>query len=98
MGSIRNRISALRVKQRNMYEEHGWGLPEGGASHSTKKPKATPSKRGAGTGDGAEAETPTKKARTARRKKPATPEKDSGGEDDEEVGDEIVKEEEIDEV
>ncbi|KAF2847304.1 hypothetical protein T440DRAFT_212253 [Plenodomus tracheiphilus IPT5] len=62
-GSIRNRISKLRVLQRNLYEELGWELPEGGAGHSSKKtatstatttaatatPKKTPSKKRAGS-------------------------------------------------
>lgn len=87
-GSIRNRISALRVKQRNLYEERGWELPDGAAGHSAKKAKATPSKR-ASDEDG-EPETPSKKPRADRKKKTAisqTPErKDSGaeGEDDDE--------------
>ena len=38
-GSIRNRISALRVKQRDHYEKLGWKLPDGGAVHSAKKTK-----------------------------------------------------------
>ncbi|KAH4812793.1 hypothetical protein HBH61_079900 [Parastagonospora nodorum] len=54
VGSIRNRISALRVKQRNLYEEMGWDVPEGGAGHSAKK------KRGAEGGDEG---TPSKKPR-----------------------------------
>lgn len=69
MGGIRNRISALRVKQRNMYEERGWQLPEGGAGYSSKKSKATPSKRAAG--EEGEVETPTKKPRASRKKKVA---------------------------
>ncbi len=43
-GSIRNRISALRVKQRDLYESLGWDLPSGGAGHSTKKTPSKPSK------------------------------------------------------
>ncbi|KAH9860275.1 hypothetical protein IAQ61_012060 [Plenodomus lingam] len=77
-GSIRNRVSKLRVQQRTLYEELGWELPEGGAtkrtanaSGSSGTPTATPKKRvagvgaGAGPADGLEAEqgTPTKKAR-----------------------------------
>ena len=63
------------------------------ADHSTKKPKATPSKRAAGTEDRGEPETPTKKPRAPRKKesKSATPE------DDEDMGD-GVKKEELDEV
>jgi hypothetical protein len=45
-GSIRNRISALRVKQRNLYESLGWDVPEGGAGHSAKKKEpVTPRKK-----------------------------------------------------
>ncbi|KAF3038103.1 hypothetical protein E8E12_004028 [Didymella heteroderae] len=69
VGSIRNRISALRVKQRNMYEERGWQLPEGGAGHSAKKAKAATSKRAAGDELGGEPATPTKKSRAHRKKK-----------------------------
>jgi hypothetical protein len=69
-----------------MYEERGWELPEGGAGHSIKKAKSTPSKR-ASDEDG-EPETPRKKPNTPRKKKDMksqTPErKDSGAEDGEE--------------
>jgi hypothetical protein len=96
VGSIRNRISTLRVKQRNMYEEKGWELPEGGAGHSTKKAKVTPSKRAAGDEEGGEPETPTKKPRAARKKKEtksATPEeKGSAADDDEEMGNGVKEE------
>lgn len=78
-----------------MYEELGWELPNGATP--AKKGKATPSKRVAHEA-GAEAETPTKKPRTPRKKKSATPEKDNGAEDDEEMGEGVKKEEEIDEV
>ncbi|KAF1915408.1 hypothetical protein BDU57DRAFT_429868, partial [Ampelomyces quisqualis] len=55
-GSIRNRISALRVKQRNLYEGLGWDVPEGGAGHSAKKS----GKRG-GSEEERGMETPSKK-------------------------------------
>lgn len=100
MGSIRNRISALRVKQRNMYEKHGWELPEGGAGHSAKKAKTTPSKRVA-DGEDVESETPTKKPRASRKKKQsksASPEKRSAAEDEEEMTDSVKMKEEIDEI
>ncbi|CAN9365395.1 unnamed protein product [Alternaria alternata] len=75
-GSIRNRISALRVKQRDLYLELSWELPEGGAGHSAKKasknstPKiGTPKRKvdggfddGSGEG-GEEVKTPSKKPR-----------------------------------
>lgn len=99
VGSIRNRISALRVKQRNLYEENGWELPEGGAGHSAKKSKETPSKRG--PDDGEEQETPTKKPRTPRAKKgkkvdePKSDEGEPEGEVEVDVG---VKEEVIEEM
>lgn len=98
-GSIRNRISALRVKQRDLYSDLGWTLPEGGAGHSAKKIKATPSKRAAG-GDGGVPETPTKKPRAPRKKesKFASPEKmDTATDDDEDIGG-GVKQEDFDQV
>jgi hypothetical protein len=82
LGSIRNRISSLRVKQRNLYESLGWELPDGGATSRkraagddgegtpVKKARAkkgeTPSKRG---GDGDDEGTPVKKARANKVKK-----------------------------
>ncbi|KAE8850685.1 hypothetical protein PTNB73_00297 [Pyrenophora teres f. teres] len=75
-GSIRNRISALRVKQRDFYESMGWTLPEGGATKKTPSKKKTPIKRDAedaGVDDAEEAEqTPSKKPRA---RKPKTPSK-----------------------
>ncbi|KAF2128346.1 hypothetical protein P153DRAFT_404397 [Dothidotthia symphoricarpi CBS 119687] len=74
-GSIRNRISALRVKQRTLYDDLKWELPEGGAGHSAKKKKRELS--------GAEEGTPTKKARVKKGKgsdgEGGTPAKKSGG-------------------
>lgn len=79
-----------------MYEELGWELPNGTATPA-KKGKATPSKRAAGDEEGDEPETPTKKPRAPRKKKEtksATPEKkDSGAEDDREMGDGVKKQE-----
>ncbi|CAG5188750.1 uncharacterized protein ALTATR162_LOCUS12024 [Alternaria atra] len=85
IGSIRNRISTLRVKQRDLYLELSWELPEGGAGHSAKKTaKTTPRKTasakkrtadaiGDGFGDegenGEEIETPSKKPRARKGKK-----------------------------
>lgn len=63
-GSIRNRISALRVKQRDMYEEAGWMLPEGGA---LKKPSMPAKRKKTALEDGADAETPTKKGRGEKK-------------------------------
>lgn len=87
-GSIRNRISALRVKQRDLYLELNWDLPEGAAGHSAKKnsgtrpgtstPKTgTPKKRAADAdaGEEGEAGTPSKKPR-ARKAKAGKKEKD----------------------
>ncbi|EFQ87690.1 hypothetical protein CFE70_001693 [Pyrenophora teres f. teres 0-1] len=75
-GSIHNRISALRVKQRDFYESMGWTLPEGGATKKTPSKKKTPIKRDAedaGVDDAEEAEqTPSKKPRA---RKPKTPSK-----------------------
>ncbi|KAH7348083.1 hypothetical protein BKA66DRAFT_601479 [Pyrenochaeta sp. MPI-SDFR-AT-0127] len=65
-GSIRNRISALRVKQRDLYDGLNWELPDGGAGHSAKKPRG--GKRAADD-DGGEPETPTKKPRAKKAKK-----------------------------
>jgi hypothetical protein len=81
-GSIRNRISALRVKQRDLYLELSWELPEGGAGHSAKKasknstPKTGTPKRkadggfddGSGEGGGEEVKTPSKKPRGRKPK------------------------------
>ncbi|KAL1793747.1 hypothetical protein ACET3X_008729 [Alternaria dauci] len=94
VGSIRNRISMLRVKQRDLYLELAWELPEGGAGHSamkaTKNGSATP-KNGTPRGkkrvaDGAfddvsgeEVKTPSKKAR-GRKAKGVEKEKESGEE------------------
>jgi hypothetical protein len=64
-GGIRNRISALRVKQRTLYEQLGWQLPEGVANHSAKKSKKE--KRGAG--DEAEMQTPSKKPKANQVKR-----------------------------
>ncbi|KAJ4367161.1 hypothetical protein N0V83_007691 [Neocucurbitaria cava] len=83
-GAIRNRISGLRVKQRDLYEKLGWELPEGGAGHSAKKPKGGKrgvSEDGGGAG-GAEPETPSKKPRVKKAKKEAAAKK---GEDSEEM-------------
>ncbi|KAJ4989380.1 hypothetical protein SVAN01_05105 [Stagonosporopsis vannaccii] len=106
VGSIRNRISALRVKQRNMYEELGWVLPEGGAGHSAKKTKAKKAapqtkgslKRGASEGDDDDLpETPLKKPCAPRKKEDGRAErKDSMVEEEEETG--LVKEEPEEEV
>ncbi|KAI4918659.1 hypothetical protein J4E90_003046 [Alternaria incomplexa] len=79
IGSIRNRISALRVKQRDLYLELSWDLPEGGAGHSAKKTATTPRKTPGGKkrgvdaveGDGLdedEVATPSKKPRAKKAK------------------------------
>ncbi|KAH7087694.1 hypothetical protein FB567DRAFT_592363 [Paraphoma chrysanthemicola] len=76
-GSIRNRISTLRVKQRNMYEALKWQLPEGGATKKT-----SPKKRGAAGADddgSGEQETPTKKARKKKGVKEEKVESESEG-------------------
>jgi hypothetical protein len=89
VGSIRNRISALRVKQRNLYEEMGWEVPEGGAGQSVKK------KRGAeGTEeDGKKAKAPrARKGKKVEEVKSAEGEGESEGEIGGGVG---VKEEQV---
>ncbi|KAL5121762.1 hypothetical protein ACEQ8H_000449 [Pleosporales sp. CAS-2024a] len=77
-GSIRNRVSALRVKQRNLYEAMGWAVPEGGAAHSAKKKRgadgATPSKKRAVHDDDEHEHehdegTPSKRARAPKSRK-----------------------------
>jgi hypothetical protein len=70
-GSIRNRMFALHVKQRNLYEDLGWDVPEGGATRKKETPK-TPKKRAAGE-DGDEG-TPSKKSRAKKVRKEVTPE------------------------
>ncbi|EUC44127.1 hypothetical protein COCMIDRAFT_27514 [Bipolaris oryzae ATCC 44560] len=71
VGSIRNHISILRIKQRDLYEQLGWTLPEGGTGPSTQK--KTPKKR---TADGSEAgdtarDTLSKKTPRSARKRSA---------------------------
>ncbi|KAH8632693.1 hypothetical protein IG631_11327 [Alternaria alternata] len=104
-GSIRNRISALRVKQRDLYLELSWELPEGGAGHSAKKasknstPKTGTPKRkadggfddGSGEGGGDEVKTPSKKPR-GRKPKAEVKEKsvEKDGEEDVEVEEDYV--------
>jgi hypothetical protein len=86
-GSIRNRISALRVKQRNLYEELGWDMPEGGAARKKDTPK-TPKKR---AGDDGDESTPSKKPRAKKAKKEVSPEVENEGESEEKG----VKEEDV---
>ena len=108
LGSIRNRISARRVKQRDLYLDLSWDLPEGGAGHSANKTPGS-KKRGADVlknGDGLdeeEAATPSKKPRAkkaktqAKKKEEESVEEDGseeGGGDGKNVG---VKEEVLDE-
>ncbi|KAI8940605.1 hypothetical protein NX059_001878 [Plenodomus lindquistii] len=93
-GSIRNRISKLRVQQRNLYEGLGWEVPEGGAGHSSKKtaggvggtPKTpkTPKKRGASAEQGNEEGTPRKKGRAKKGVKMEVLDEDGGAEEEEE--------------
>ncbi|KAI4915389.1 uncharacterized protein J4E92_009343 [Alternaria infectoria] len=93
IGSIRNRISALRVKQRDLYLDLAWDLPEGGAGHSAKKTATTPrktpgsKKRGAEAGDGADGEedevaTPSKKPRAKKAKTQAKKKEEESVEED----------------
>ncbi|KAI4684238.1 hypothetical protein J4E81_009118 [Alternaria sp. BMP 2799] len=113
IGSIRNRISALRVKQRDLYLDLSWDLPEGGAGHSAKK-TATPRKTASGKkrgvdaveGDGLdedEVATPSKKPRAKKAKTQAKKKEEESVEEDgsEEGGGDGknvgVKEEELDE-
>jgi hypothetical protein len=95
IGSIRNRISALRVKQRDLYLELAWDLPEGGAGHSAKKTAGTPRKTpttkkraadmldadDAVDAEGEEMGTPSKKPRAKKAKG--------------KKGDEVIKEESV---
>jgi hypothetical protein len=60
---VKIKVSRFRVEQRNMYEELGWTLPEGGAASKPGK------KRAVKEGEDGEAETPTRKQRTPRKKK-----------------------------
>lgn len=89
-----------------MYEQRGWTVPEGGAGHSAKKPKATPKtnatpRKRAADGESEDApETPSKRPRVVRKKQKdgeLEERKDSGTEEGEsEMGN--VKEEPVDEV
>ncbi|KAF1838982.1 hypothetical protein BDW02DRAFT_644110 [Decorospora gaudefroyi] len=81
-GSIRNRISALRVKQRDMYADAGWELPEGGAGHSAKKAAAPARKKRNADADGSdEVQTPSKKPRAKRVKKDKVVKKEEQSDD-----------------
>ena len=93
IGSIRNRISALRVKQRDLYLDLSWDLPEGGAGHSAKKTATTPrktplsKKRGvdAVEADGLDEEevaTPSKKPRVKKAKTQAKKKEEESVEED----------------
>ncbi|KAH7074614.1 hypothetical protein BKA63DRAFT_596131 [Paraphoma chrysanthemicola] len=73
LNGVKIRTSRLRVEQRNMYEQLGWTLPEGGATK-----KAGTKKRGAADDEGVggengdaekEKEKPAKKARAKKAKK-----------------------------
>jgi hypothetical protein len=103
VGSIRNRISQLRVKQRDLYEQLNWELPEGGAGHSAKK---TTKKRGIDDVNGAAGQkTPTKSPRKRMRKTKSEEvvDKSSEGEGEEEMEQDmgmgmVIKEEVEDEL
>ncbi|PZD41969.1 hypothetical protein A1F97_03935 [Pyrenophora tritici-repentis] len=104
IGSIRNRISALHVKQRDFYDSMGWTLPEGGATKKTPSKKKTPTKRDvedAGVDDADDAEqTPSKKPRARKPKTPkkakAAVEVEEGSESEEKkVKDEVGNEEDM---
>ncbi|KAI4640617.1 hypothetical protein J4E93_008207 [Alternaria ventricosa] len=95
IGSIRNRISALRVKQRDLYLDLSWDLPEGGAGHSAKKtatPRKTPGskKRGAEAGDGADGQEEDELATPSKR--PRAKEAKSKGKKEESVEAEVQEE------
>jgi hypothetical protein len=84
-GSIRNRISALRVQQRDLYESLGWDVPEGGAGHSAKKPgsaKPGPKRKNDGTDSMPGTPTPAKKGAGlfAGKKRAATEDSEGEGE------------------
>lgn len=81
--AITVRVSKLRVEQRELYNDLGWDLPEGGA------------KRKAGGADG-ETPTPTKKPRTPSKKGGKKAVEEASEEDDGEgvnVKKEVVKDE-----
>ncbi|KAF2028383.1 hypothetical protein EK21DRAFT_69884 [Setomelanomma holmii] len=64
LNGVKIKCSRFRVEQRNMYEELGWTLPEGGAGHSGTKRK----KMGVSKGDDGDEEKggPTKKPRAKK--------------------------------
>ncbi|EMD88324.1 hypothetical protein COCHEDRAFT_1109512, partial [Bipolaris maydis C5] len=86
VGSIRNHISVLRIKQRDLYEQLGWTLPEGGAGHSSQKktPKSAKKRNGDEDADDGDAvlETPSKKPRARKgNKDTASAKKEEGVEE-----------------
>jgi len=98
LNGVKIKCSRFRVEQRNLYEELGWDLPDGGAV------KKTPVKRGA-KGEGVDGETPTKKTPVKRgaddqgedtpMKKPRAPREKKGKVEKDVVGkDEVVKSDE----
>ncbi|USP75698.1 hypothetical protein yc1106_02972 [Curvularia clavata] len=95
-GGIRNRISNLRIKQRELYESLGWALPESVAANGGKRAPKAAKKRGADESDAAD-ETPKKKVtkkrvadesegageeETPKKKKRTTTKKRTAGESD----------------
>jgi hypothetical protein len=101
LNGVKIKCSRFRVEQRNLYEQLGWQLFDGGAVKKKKKKKKetttkTPTKRGAE--DGEEQKTATKKPRTPRAKKgkkvdePKSDEGEPEGEIDADIG-AAVKEE-----
>ncbi|EMD67858.1 hypothetical protein COCSADRAFT_197582 [Bipolaris sorokiniana ND90Pr] len=98
VGSIRNRISVLRIKRRDLYEQLGWTLPEGGAGHSSQKktPKSAKKRNADESADDAALETPSKKPRVRKGKKDIAVKKEEEDQVMEEVLDTIsgVEEEE----
>ncbi|KAF5844503.1 hypothetical protein GGP41_007488 [Bipolaris sorokiniana] len=95
---IRNRISVLRIKRRDLYEQLGWTLPEGGAGHSSQKktPKSAKKRNADESADDAALETPSKKPRVRKGKKDIAVKKEEEDQVMEEVLDTIsgVEEEE----
>jgi len=85
LNGVKIKTSRFRVEQRNMYEELGWQLPEGGAGSKRKK-----------AADGtAEPETPTKspakKPRAKKGSKAAKAKESEGSDEGEKVKEENVE-------
>lgn len=106
LNGVKIKVSRFRVEQRKLFDEYGWTLPDGGAvlkkggsAASTPRKTPTTKKRGAdtldaddaGTGEGDEMGTPSRKPRVKKGMSKG------GNKDRGKKGDEVVKEEGVEE-